>query len=121
MKILVIFLASLAFALSGCTKKPSCETTTKYSKVVGDGVAELFDCKKPERIAMDLQDEIEKLKLCENRPTGLISVIVCKPVASFVTKQVVRHALPKKWECSGGIPGTALEAAIYNACVTLPF
>lgn len=120
-------LASLLFILCmvlSCKERPSCEVTKTYSELVGDGLAELFSCKNKTRIALDIQTKVEELNLCTNpdlTQTGIIASVVCKPVSVFVTGLVVNATLPKRWECTGGVPGSALEHYIYNACAALPF
>lgn len=122
MKKLIVFLSILALTGSCTKKKPECELTTKYSMTAGERIGEIFACKNTKQIGEDIQDKIEDLKMCQNpTQTGLVAAIVCKPVAAYVTTLIVDKALPKKWECSGGVPSAALEAFIYNGCSALPF
>jgi len=118
-----LFLILFCFSLVSCTKKkPSCELTEKYANTAALGIAGVFDCKKPEMIAKDIQAKVEELNMCHrDQQTGPIAAIVCKPVASYVTKLIVKQTLPRKWECSGGVPSKALEVFIYNGCASLPF
>jgi hypothetical protein len=117
----VLSILVLSVSLFSCHKKPSCDLAAKYSKIVGVGVAKLFDCKKPDLIALALADELEKLKLCENVQTGPIAAVICKPASVYVTTLIVDKALPKKWECAGGVASGGIETAVYTACNALPF
>lgn len=121
MKKLIVILSILA--LVGCTKKkPACELTEKYSLIAAERIGGILACKNTTQIGKDLQDKVEKLDLCETpTQTGLVAAIVCKPVAAYVTNLIVDKALPKKWECSGGVPAAGIEVFIYQSCSALPF
>jgi len=119
----IVMIFGMCLVLTSCTKKPQCDLTQKYATVAGDRIGDLFACKNKELIGKDIQGEVEKLKMCENPvvETGLIAALICKPIASYVTTLIVKNALPKKWECSGGLAAAGAEALIYKGCSALPY
>lgn len=122
MKRIFLMIALVAVSLSSCTKKPTCDMTTKYSNIAAKNIGAALQCAKPELIALDIQSAVSKLNLCTNPiEAGAIAAIVCRPAAMVVTQLIVKNALPKTWECTGGMPAQGLESFLYNACSALPF
>lgn len=117
------FIGMLAMVgMIGCRSRPACDLTDKYSKVAGYGVAAIFDCHNKDQVVGDLEGEVAKLNLCAaTTAAGPISAIICRPVAGYVTTLVVKQALPKSWDCHGGVPSSSLTAFIYANCILLPF
>jgi len=107
---------------TACQSKPTCHVAKQYSATAADRIAKVLDCDNKAAIALDVQDTVEKTGICtEPKESGLISLIVCKPVTQYVGSAIVRGAVPKDWQCRGGIVKAGVQTVLYRACTAIPF
>jgi hypothetical protein len=111
------FLFFLLLSSTACqTMKPTCDDTKRAADVAAAKMANVLNCRKPEAISADLQGQIEKAQLCENREQGALGEAICRPVSTYVVSQLVKK-LPAKWECEGGDAAEMTVNTLYAACV----
>jgi len=110
-------LGLLLLGATACqTMKPACDDTKRATDIAAQKMANVLNCRNPEAIAKDLQGQVEKANLCENREQGALGEAICRPVSSYVVAQLVKK-LPASWECQGGEAADMTVNALYTACV----
>jgi hypothetical protein len=116
-----LFLTCLvSFMLTSCKCKPTCAVASQWTQTASDRIAALLNCNNPDAIAADISGEVEKLNLCtKTMEQGVVTALVCKPVAVLVAKLAV-NGLPATWGCSGGVGATIVQSTVYGACALIP-
>lgn len=110
------FIVAFSILASCQTMKPTCEDTKKASDIAAQKMANVLNCRKPEAISFDLQAQIEKANLCENREQGSLGEAICRPVSTYIVDKLVKQ-LPSNWQCEGGSAATITVNTLYAACV----
>jgi len=123
----MICLLSLVLFLTSCKTGPKskiCNIALAATNQVAVGISSALQCRAVAKIAEDLQTPVRNTKICAEKETltkssiGIIGMLVCPPVAKFITK-MANGKIPLDWECSAAAEGGKLEAIVKDACLSV--
>ena len=121
MKFAILILLSVLFLFQGC--KTRCTSAEKLSGSIAPKISKTFDCKNEDEIKKDVKKFVLDWGICDKEfASGTAAIIICEPIADAIAKEFVEKALPKKWECSGGMGQSTIKGVVYAACTAaIPF
>lgn len=101
------------------TPEPSPTPRCFIADILGDFLARqavtAMECKNSVEVQKFITAKLYLLNLCEESQQGLPEFI-CPHVATLV-KDVSLLAIPKNWECKGGIPAQFVHSYVLKKCM----
>lgn len=115
MKLVLMLL--VAVGMTGCDwfKKTGCSLQQKAVTLVSAEVAAQFACKNVPAIEKVINEQLDKVHVCEIGALGVIGDVVCPPLISGLLNGALSQ-VPADWECSGGPVKDGLKELLVAQC-----